>query len=100
MTVSKLFWPSRSSFPGARSSLCAIVVRHIPDELKLHDEIADSAFTAKGLRAQISLNTGRRSHRRIVRRVSMKRVLSFALACIVCVCVLIATEQRAMAMYV
>ena len=30
----------------------------------------------------------------------MKRVLSFALACIVCVCVLIATEQRAMAMYV
>jgi hypothetical protein len=30
----------------------------------------------------------------------MKRILSFALGCIVCVCVLIATEQRAMAMYV
>jgi hypothetical protein len=30
----------------------------------------------------------------------MKRLLSFALGCIVCVCVLIATEQRAMAMYV
>ena len=30
----------------------------------------------------------------------MKRLLSFALACFVCVCVLVATEQRAMAMYV
>ena len=33
----------------------------------------------------------------------MKRLLSFAsfaLGCVVCVCVLIATEQRAMAMYV
>lgn len=30
----------------------------------------------------------------------MKRLLSFALACVVCVCVLVATEQRAMAMYV
>lgn len=30
----------------------------------------------------------------------MKRLLSFALACVACVCVLIATEQRAMAMYV
>jgi hypothetical protein len=30
----------------------------------------------------------------------MKRLLSFALACVVCICVLIATEQRAMAMYV
>ena len=30
----------------------------------------------------------------------MKRLLSFALGCMVCVCVLIATEQRAMAMYV
>ena len=30
----------------------------------------------------------------------MKRLLSFALGCIICVCVLIATEQRAMAMYV
>lgn len=30
----------------------------------------------------------------------MKRLVSFALACIVCICVLIATEQRAMAMYV
>lgn len=30
----------------------------------------------------------------------MRRVLSFALACVVCVCALIATEQRAMAMYV
>lgn len=30
----------------------------------------------------------------------MKRLLSFALACVVCICVLVATEQRAMAMYV
>jgi hypothetical protein len=30
----------------------------------------------------------------------MKRLLSFALGCIVCMCVLIATEQRAVAMYV
>ena len=30
----------------------------------------------------------------------MKRLLSFALGCVVCVCLLIATEQRAMAMYV
>lgn len=30
----------------------------------------------------------------------MKRLLSFALGCVVVVCVLIATEQRAMAMYV
>jgi hypothetical protein len=30
----------------------------------------------------------------------MKRLLSFALGCIVCICVLIATEQRAVAMYV
>jgi hypothetical protein len=30
----------------------------------------------------------------------MKRLLSFSLGCVVCVCVLIATEQRAMAMYV
>ena len=30
----------------------------------------------------------------------MKRLLSFALGCLVCVCVLVATEQRAMAMYV
>lgn len=30
----------------------------------------------------------------------MKRLLSFALGCMLCVCVLIATEQRAMAMYV
>ena len=30
----------------------------------------------------------------------MKRLVSFALGCVVCVCVLIATEQRAMAMYV
>ena len=30
----------------------------------------------------------------------MKRLLSFVLGCVVCVCVLIATEQRAMAMYV
>ena len=30
----------------------------------------------------------------------MKRLLSFALGCVVCLCVLIATEQRAMAMYV
>jgi hypothetical protein len=30
----------------------------------------------------------------------MKRLLSFALGCVICVCVLIATEQRAMAMYV
>jgi len=30
----------------------------------------------------------------------MNRLLSFALGCVVCVCVLIATEQRAMAMYV
>lgn len=30
----------------------------------------------------------------------MKHLLSFALGCVVCVCVLIATEQRAMAMYV
>jgi hypothetical protein len=30
----------------------------------------------------------------------MKRLLSFALGCVVGVCVLIATEQRAMAMYV
>ena len=30
----------------------------------------------------------------------MKRLLSFALGFVVCVCVLIATEQRAMAMYV
>jgi hypothetical protein len=30
----------------------------------------------------------------------MKRLLSFALACVVCMCVLVATEQRAMAMYV
>ena len=30
----------------------------------------------------------------------MRRLLSFALACFVCVCVLIATERRAMAMYV
>jgi hypothetical protein len=30
----------------------------------------------------------------------MKRLLSFALGCVVLVCVLIATEQRAMAMYV
>jgi hypothetical protein len=30
----------------------------------------------------------------------MKRLLSFALGCVVCICVLIATEQRAMAMYV
>lgn len=30
----------------------------------------------------------------------MKRLLSFALACVICVCVLVATEQRAMAMYV
>ena len=30
----------------------------------------------------------------------MKRLLSFALGCVVCGCLLIATEQRAMAMYV
>ena len=30
----------------------------------------------------------------------MKRLLSFALGCVACVCILIATEQRAMAMYV
>lgn len=30
----------------------------------------------------------------------MKRLLSFALACFGCVCLLIATERRAMAMYV
>lgn len=30
----------------------------------------------------------------------MKRLLSFVLACVVCACVLVATEQRAMAMYV
>jgi hypothetical protein len=30
----------------------------------------------------------------------MKRLLSFALGCVACFCVLIATEQRAMAMYV
>lgn len=30
----------------------------------------------------------------------MKRLLSFMLGCIVCVCVLIATERRAVAMYV
>ena len=30
----------------------------------------------------------------------MKRLFCFALGCIVCVCVLIATEQRAAAMYV
>jgi hypothetical protein len=30
----------------------------------------------------------------------MKRVLSFALACLSCVCLLMATERRAMAMYV
>ncbi|HEX4156769.1 MAG TPA: hypothetical protein VHY48_14275 [Acidobacteriaceae bacterium] len=30
----------------------------------------------------------------------MRRLLSFALACFMCVCVLIATERRAMAMYV
>lgn len=30
----------------------------------------------------------------------MKRLLSFALGCFVCACVLIGTEQRAMAMYV
>jgi hypothetical protein len=30
----------------------------------------------------------------------MKRLLSFALGCVICVCLLIATEQRAMAMYV
>ena len=30
----------------------------------------------------------------------MKRLLSFMLAIVVCVCVLVATEQRAMAMYV
>jgi hypothetical protein len=30
----------------------------------------------------------------------MKRLLSFALACVFCFCVLVATEQRAMAMYV
>ena len=30
----------------------------------------------------------------------MKRLLSFALGCVMCVCVLIATERRAMAMYV
>jgi len=30
----------------------------------------------------------------------MRRLLSFALGCVVCVCVLIATEKRAMAMYV
>lgn len=30
----------------------------------------------------------------------MKRLLSFALACVVCICVLVATERRAMAMYV
>ena len=30
----------------------------------------------------------------------MKRLLSFALACVVCICVLVATEQRATAMYV
>jgi hypothetical protein len=30
----------------------------------------------------------------------MKRLLSFALGCVVAICVLIATEQRAMAMYV
>ena len=30
----------------------------------------------------------------------MKRLLSFVLACVVCVCVLVATERRAMAMYV
>lgn len=31
---------------------------------------------------------------------SVGHVVSFALGCIICVCVLIATEQRAMAMYV
>lgn len=30
----------------------------------------------------------------------MKRLLSFALACVTCICVLVATEKRAMAMYV
>lgn len=30
----------------------------------------------------------------------MKRLLSFVLGCVTCVCVLIATERRAMAMYV
>jgi len=30
----------------------------------------------------------------------MKRLLSFALGCVACACVLIATERRAMAMYV
>ena len=30
----------------------------------------------------------------------MKRLLSFTLGCVVCLCVLVATEQRAMAMYV
>lgn len=30
----------------------------------------------------------------------MRRLLSFALGCVVCLCVLIATERRAMAMYV
>lgn len=30
----------------------------------------------------------------------MKRLLSFALGCVVCLCILVATERRAMAMYV
>lgn len=32
--------------------------------------------------------------------IFMKRLLSFALACFTCVCLLIATERRAMAIYV
>jgi hypothetical protein len=45
-------------------------------------------------------NQGRQQISPAGRRVSMKRLLSFALACVVCICVLVATEQRAMAMYV